>query len=288
MYRTLYFRYLNSRKYNDLERLLFDGASLLLQRSQYNSGADLVLLYIDVLTKNPAHQLEENGQRNIEYDEALVGKLVQLFESLPQKSPERLSFIHSALKLCPKSFNVPLIHLGLGEILWREGNFPEARYHFLRSSGSGYDSGHNCACMLIEFHLKIGYSSEVDLFIAQFVMQLLCLASLNPNPPSNSATPPSWIVSRGSPNDPSTPQSSSSSNQSQCPTKLKEAIQQLGCESGISSSQRLDPRLLPSKNLACETLQIYAWKHPAIQKDCPPFIQPLLNFLWFLLLAIET
>lgn len=52
MYRTIYFRYLNAKRYKDLENLLFNGAILLLERNQYNSGADLGVLYIETLSQD--------------------------------------------------------------------------------------------------------------------------------------------------------------------------------------------------------------------------------------------
>lgn len=54
LYRTLNFRYMNSGKFADLRKLLLEGANLLLQRDQYNSGADLALMYLDALSKDPA------------------------------------------------------------------------------------------------------------------------------------------------------------------------------------------------------------------------------------------
>ena len=47
-----------------------------------------------------------------------------------------------------------------------ERNYSQARYHFLHSN-----DGKNFATMLIEFHVTAGYPSEVDLFIAQTVLQ---------------------------------------------------------------------------------------------------------------------
>ncbi len=47
-----------------------------------------------------------------------------------------------------------------------EKNYVQARYHFLHSS-----DGEGCAAMLIEYHVTLGYPSEVDLFIAQAVLQ---------------------------------------------------------------------------------------------------------------------
>merc|ERR1719458_2400824 len=54
--------------------------------------------------------------------------------------------------------------------LWQNKQYPEARQHFLQSS-----DGEGCGSMLVEFHLTRGYSSELDLFIAQTVLQYLCL-----------------------------------------------------------------------------------------------------------------
>jgi hypothetical protein len=72
--------------------------------------------------------------------------------------------------------------------------------------------------MLVEYHLNYGYSSEVDLFITQTVLKLLCL--------KNDQT--ANIVFRH-----------------------------------------------------------YIKIHPNIEKKEPPFQWPLINFIWFLLLAIE-
>ena len=47
-----------------------------------------------------------------------------------------------------------------------EKNYAQARYHFERSN-----DGEHCAMMLIEYHVTMGYPGEVDLFIAQSVLQ---------------------------------------------------------------------------------------------------------------------
>jgi hypothetical protein len=50
--------------------------------------------------------------------------------------------------------------------MFSEKNYVLARYHFLHSK-----DGFSCAAMLVELHRQRGYSSEVDLFIAQAVLQ---------------------------------------------------------------------------------------------------------------------
>ena len=47
-----------------------------------------------------------------------------------------------------------------------EKNYQMARYHFIHSS-----DGESCAHFLIEYHIVAGFPSEVDLFIAQAVLQ---------------------------------------------------------------------------------------------------------------------
>ncbi len=54
--------------------------------------------------------------------------------------------------------------------LWHEENYVQSRYHFLHST-----DGESFARMLIECHLNYGFPSEADLFLAQNVLQFLCL-----------------------------------------------------------------------------------------------------------------
>ena len=58
----------------------------------------------------------------------------------------------------------------LNGIVLAEKQYVHARYHFLRS-----DDGSNCATLLIEIHLLKGYPSEVDMFLAQAVLQWVLL-----------------------------------------------------------------------------------------------------------------
>jgi len=159
-----------------------------------------------------------------------------------------------SLKLKPEIFPIPLIHHQFALILWREKNFTESRYHFLHC---GYSCGEDCALMLIEYHITCGYPSEVDLFITQFILQLLCLRKSAFI--SNYGVTPSYLES-------SKPSSSTFNDQ----LKLN--------STNPRSSQHAFANI---------TLQSYIAKHPQIQKNDPPFLLPLINFLWFLLLAID-
>ncbi|KAB7505614.1 Golgi to ER traffic protein 4-like protein [Armadillidium nasatum] len=162
MYRTLYFRYLGQKKYQEVLQLLYEGASLLLAHDQQTSGADLALLMLDVLEKSNSVPNEEN-----------ISKIAKLFELLSCSTPERHQYLVKAVKWSAgELFNLghPKLHENLARILWKEKNYACARYHYIRScDGSG------CATMLVELHLLRGYPSEVDLFLAQAVFQYLCL-----------------------------------------------------------------------------------------------------------------
>ena len=87
--------------------------------------------------------------------------------------------------------------------------------------------------MLVEFHLTRGYSSELDLFIAQTVLQYLCLKK-------SIAASTAFLVSIVHINFPIT-----------------------------------------------AYRQAYTTEHPRIGSG-PPYSNPLLNFIWFLLLSIQV
>ncbi|XP_063362084.1 Golgi to ER traffic protein 4 homolog [Cydia amplana] len=205
MYRTLYFRYLSQKKYADLLNLLHEGATLLLQRDQQGSGADLAILLLDVLTKSETQPCEE-----------WIEKVANIFEIMSPTIPERETFLTNAVKWSMDSNKKghPLLHKKIAEVYWREKKYTAAHRHFLHScDGSAY------ATMLIELHTTKGLKSEIDLFIAQAVLQFLCLRNIQ---------------------------------------------------------------------MATETFNKYTGSHPTIKNDRgPPYLFPLLNFLWFLLRAIE-
>lgn len=108
----------------------------------------------------------------------------------------------------------PIMHKVIAQFMWNEGNLEQARHHFLLSK-----DGSGCGQMLIELSQTKGFPKETDLFIAQVVLQQLC---------------------------------------------LKE----------IAS--------------AADTFHTYIKFHPKICRTDPPFVMPLLNFVFFLLKIIES
>lgn len=106
------------------------------------------------------------------------------------------------------------MHKKIADLMWSESNYEQARHHYLLSK-DGVAFGN----MLIELSQKKAFASEMDLIIAQVVLQLLC---------------------------------------------LKE------------------------KDTALETFSTYTKLHPKISTSKPPYLTPLLNFLYFLLKLIEN
>ncbi|XP_043567269.1 Golgi to ER traffic protein 4 homolog [Chiloscyllium plagiosum] len=204
MYRTLFFRYMSQSKHAEARELVYSGALLFFSYSQLNSAADLSMLVLESLEKSEAKVADE-----------LLESLGKLFSLMDPNSPERAAFVSRALKWSSggsAKLGHPKLHQLLAVTLWKEQNYSESRYHFLHSA-----DGEGCANMLVEYSASKGYRNEVDMFVAQAVLQFLCLKN---------------------------------------------------------------------KNTASLVFTTYTEKHPSIEKG-PPFLQPLLNFIWFLLLAVE-
>ncbi|XP_022673358.1 Golgi to ER traffic protein 4 homolog [Varroa destructor] len=248
MYRTLYFRLSRQLKWSQSADVMFEGSEKLLVNGELNSGADLASLFVEVLNKGKipasadviqrlaklhsmmkAHSPERMAftVKCIEYSSAWApteaGTVLETMRGNDRVSSNRntesLSVMNAAspsVSATPRkgcSFGHPDLHRLLAINFWQEKNFSDARYHFIHST-----DGTNFARMLVEFHTSRGYRSEVDLFIAQAVLQFLCLKN------QQTATVAFLVYTRG---------------------------------------------------------------HPAVQ-GAPPFALPLLNFLWFLLLAVES
>jgi len=205
MYRTLYFRYMGQKKYIDLETMLYDGAILLFSHKQVESGLDLAKLYVETLKEGEFKPEDPKFQ-----------KISRLYDEIPCDNVDKSAFLTSCLKWSTiETGSVtghPRLHQFIAYSLWRKRKYSESRQHFLHS----FD-GAGCGTMLVEFHISKGFSSELDIFVTQTVLQYLC---------------------------------------------LKKHI------------------------VAALVFTTYTATHPKIFG--PPYSHPLLNFIWFLLLAIET
>jgi hypothetical protein len=55
-----------------------------------------------------------------------------------------------------------------------ETNYNMARFHFIRSNDMD-----NLGLMLVEIQVELGFKSEIDLFVTQAVLQILCFRNLS-------------------------------------------------------------------------------------------------------------
>lgn len=95
------FRYLSQKKYEDLLNLLYKGSTLLLERDQQGSGADLAILLVEVLTKSETKPSEE-----------WIDKLGKIFELMSSTIPERETYLTNSVKWSMDSNKKghPLLH----------------------------------------------------------------------------------------------------------------------------------------------------------------------------------
>ncbi|XP_050671348.1 Golgi to ER traffic protein 4 homolog [Leptidea sinapis] len=161
IYRTLYFRYLSKKKYDELLDLLYRGATLLIENNQHGSGVDLAILFIDVLVKSET-------KPNPEW----IDKIVTLFKSINSSVPEKDIFLTNAVKwsMDEKKMGHPLLHKKIAEVFWKEKEYLLAHKHFLRSN-----DGVTFAKMLIDQHTSEALEVDVEILIAKAVLKILVL-----------------------------------------------------------------------------------------------------------------
>lgn len=207
IYRTIYYRLEREKQFKDIYNILLDGSLKLFEKNEHNSGADLALLLVETMGK-----LKSASELGVQCETELLENLRKLFENILPNSPERITFVSKLLKI--PYLSMAILRRHFAEVLWKEKNYPDARSHFIHSS----DNGNQCALMLIEYQLHASFEYEIDLMIAQFVFQVLCIKN---------------------------------------------------------------------EQLANNAFFCYTSKHPKISCGKPPFISPLLNFVFFLMVAID-
>lgn len=209
--RTIHVRLRSSTTDENILKFLYESACYFLEHNQSNSGYDLCKSYIETLNNSKLNELTDNILQQIcslfqllksYYDERMEfacnalrwsSQLIfypQQDEQLPtsrvDSNPSFSTTILTTLTesnsptQTPKRSTIhksghPKLHESFARILWeQEKNYKDSRYHYLRS-----DDGRSFAIMLIEVHQTLGYSSEIDLFIAQTVLQYLLLRNFH-------------------------------------------------------------------------------------------------------------
>lgn len=212
--RTIYVRLRSSSPDENILKFLFESACYFLEHNQSNSGYDLCKSYIEILNRTKTNRLTDNlleqictlfrllkcsEDERIEFaynilrwsaeipsdqlhDEQLPILRTEsnssfsstILSTLTESNPSSSSSSSPKNPVQHKSGH-PKLHEAFARILWeQERNYKDSRYHYLRS----YD-GRAFAIMLIEAHQTLGYPSEVDLFIAQSVLQYLLLRNFH-------------------------------------------------------------------------------------------------------------
>lgn len=166
IYRTIYFRYSKQEKFPELADLLFDGAQKLIAENQYQSGSDLSLLLIEILQKCTLTESQFFSW---------MESVAKLIESIEPSVVERDTLVVRSIKWSSENNKEnpnqghPQMHKLIANILAKEKNYDSARYHYFLSK-----DGRGCANVLIQISL-VAYNSEIDMVIAQSVLNLLVL-----------------------------------------------------------------------------------------------------------------
>ena len=166
IYRTMYFRLVRVNKLVEAYDQMYEGAIHMFDLNEPLSGIDLGGLVLDLLNKDEAGKtvLEKKG-------DVVYSNLSTLFERIPSDSQDRDVFIAKTLNTPCLASGKTLLRTKLANLYWKESNYVQARKHFLHSS----EPGDKVAKFLIEFQVSKSIPEEIDLFIAQFVLQCLVL-----------------------------------------------------------------------------------------------------------------
>jgi golgi to ER traffic protein 4 len=231
IYKTIYFRCLKAKRYLEAFQYLYQGSELLHREAQWNDASDLVKLIVQLLRDHRVSVKTESA--------SVMPYLKSIFSQMKPASIERSTFLSDILDVLQKDAPALLaeFHEHVGKQLWCEQRYSAARPHLLCSN-----NGQIIGYFLVEVHQQYGYSSEVDLFITQAVLQCLCMQKFAV------ATLAFCTYTRRHPH--------------LLSDHIKSTI-------GISNAQEGQSQLV---------------RHPL----GPPFEAfPLLNFIWFLMLAIK-
>ncbi|CAJ0946676.1 unnamed protein product, partial [Mesorhabditis belari] len=178
IYRTLYYRLSNAKKYEELLSLLANGTENMMKANQATSAIDLAELYADSLLVSkatagettlstiakifsilPSHFGDSDGEKHPQEDKRtkFVSKLITWSQSIATTKWETKR-------------GLTALHARLGAVLRNEGSLEAARKHYLLA-----DKPEEMASLVVQLQTTEGYSSEIDLFPVLVAFQLICL-----------------------------------------------------------------------------------------------------------------
>lgn len=266
--RTVYYRFVNIKeKVPALVNLLYQGSCFLLKHKEFTSGQDTAILFLETASKQLQNYRDEGGNQaklnltntdltfhatNKTLDWDISSKVANLAVNIPDSEIGQSKFIAEALKiLTPKILNRDLFHHCMASRFWKQKDLVNSRYHFLHCANSR--NAEDIADLLIEYCQKSDDHGEADLFIAQFILQFLCL--------QRPADPPTLNASTSGTNPVTQPPSNG-------PNHLK-------TRSSI-------------KSIAQKIFATYCLRHPKIGQASISFDRPLLNFIFFIISLLDS
>lgn len=261
--RTISSRFINrSDKVEALIGLLYYGSVYLIERNDHISGQDIGFLFLEATARFLRVQVEseiDDQSRSVLLSDVtyhvqrqtenldICRKLASIAVHLPDTELCRQKFIADALKLLtPSILSRDLLHETLANWFYSVSEYVSARDHFLHSACLGSDV---LATLLADVHSHLGARSEVDLFIAQFILQYLCIQQPTDSPP--------------------VPGQSRQKRTNDAPANLGVS------KKSIETIADIVDRIFRS--------YIDRAKHPDITPNLKPFRLPLLNFIYLLI-----
>ena len=165
IYRTMYYRLARAKHVEAYERM-YEGSMKMFNMNEPLSGVDLANLLVELLNKENAGKtiLESKG-------ETVYNDIATLFDHIHGESQDRDAFVVKVLNTPCLVPGKEILRTKFANGYWKEQNYVQARKHFLHSSESGDKIGK----FLIEFQVSKSIPEEVDLMIAQFVLQCLVI-----------------------------------------------------------------------------------------------------------------
>ncbi|CAG9534033.1 unnamed protein product [Cercopithifilaria johnstoni] len=177
IYRTMYSRLSNQGKWQEIQDMLYSGILRLLEAGEAASAIDLAELFVEALEKSKTPVSSAVLDRFDELLNLLPAQLEKDLEANSEREDRRIRYISLGIKWSMavgdrkryQRRGHPGLHFRIAKSLWRDGNYMNARNHFMYA-----DNPETFAIFLTEYQLKYGYTTEKDLFIAQAVLQMLC------------------------------------------------------------------------------------------------------------------
>ncbi|GAB0088069.1 Golgi to ER traffic protein 4 homolog [Sergentomyia squamirostris] len=169
IYRSIFYRYFGQQNYEELLELLYKGVQYFIDYSQKIIVADLTSLLVDVLEKTSPRDDHKDWIVKLGFVLREIGPGVVEREILLTKIIKWSSSVNNT----EAKLGNPMVHKVIGQIMWLENNIEQAKHHFLLSK-----DGEGFAEMLVQMSITKAYRNEIDLIIAQVILQQLCLKEI--------------------------------------------------------------------------------------------------------------